>query len=57
MLCECRVDRLSIRCLMADEVKRSFCNAWYFCSLFGQFISLVVSNDVCVSSDVADGLY
>ena len=25
------------------------------CSLFGQFISLVISNDLCVGSDFADG--
>ena len=40
---------------MADEVERGFYNAGLFCSLFGQFISLVISNDVCVGSDFADG--
>ena len=40
---------------MADEVERVDQNAGLFCSLFGQFMSLVISSDVCVSSNFADG--
>ena len=40
---------------MADEVGRGFYNARLFCSLFGQFISLVISNVVCVGLGFADG--
>ena len=40
---------------MADEVERGFYNARSFYSLFGQFTSLVISNDVCAGSDFADG--
>ena len=40
---------------MANEVERGFYNAGLFCSLFGQIISLITSNDVCVGSKFADG--
>ena len=55
MLCGGWRDRWPIWCLMADVVERGFYNAGLFYSLFGQFISLVISNDVCVGSDFADG--
>ena len=48
------MDSWPIRCLMANEVERGFYNAGLFCSLFGQFINLVVSNDVCVGFDFVD---
>ena len=48
-------DRRPIRCMMANEVERGFYNAALFSSLLGQFIILIVSNDVCVSFDFADG--
>lgn len=54
MLCGCWGDRRPIRCLMANEVERGFYNAGLFCSLFGQFISLVILNNVCMGSDFAD---
>jgi hypothetical protein len=50
MLCGCRGDRWPIRCLMANEVERGFYNAGLFSSLFGQFFSLIISNDVCMGS-------
>ena len=40
--------------LMADAVERGFYNAGLFCSMFSQFISHVISNNVCVGSDFAD---
>ena len=40
---------------MANEVERGFYNVRLFYSLFGQFISLVISNDVCMGFDFADG--
>ena len=55
MLCGCWRDRWPIRCLRADEVERGFYNASLFCSLFGQLINLVISNDVCVGFDFVDG--
>ena len=48
-------NRWPIQCLMADKVERGFYNARLLCSLFGQFISLVISNDDCVGSNFADG--
>ena len=39
---------------MADEVKRGFHNVRSFYSLFGQFTTLVISNNVCAGSDFAD---
>ena len=47
-------DRLSIWYLMANEVERGFYNAGLLCSLFGQFINLVILNDVCMGFDFAD---
>ena len=55
MLSRCQGDRWPIQCLMVNEVERDFHNAWLFSSLFGQFISLVVSDDVYVGFDFADG--
>ena len=55
MLCECQGDRRLLQCLMADEVERGLYNTGLFCSLFDQFINLIISNDVCVGSDFADG--
>ena len=55
MLCGCQGDRWPIRWLVADEVERGFYNVGLLCSLFGQFINLVISNDVCVGFDFADG--
>ena len=40
---------------MGDEVEWGFSNAGLLCSLFGQFISIIVSNDVCVGSNFAVG--
>jgi len=37
---------------MVDKVERGFYNAGLFSSLFGQFINLIISNNVCVSFDV-----
>ena len=55
MLCGCRGDTWPTWCLMVNEVEKGFYNAGLFYSLFGQFISLAVSNDVCVGSDLAYG--
>ena len=44
-----------MRCLKAEEIQRGFNNVELLCSLFGQFINLVVSYDVCVDFDFADG--
>jgi hypothetical protein len=55
MLCGCQGDLWLVQCLMADEVKRSFYSVGLFCSLFGHFHSLVISNDVCVAFDFVDG--
>ena len=48
-------DIWSLWCLMADKVKGGVQDAGLFHSLFGQFINLVVSNDVCVSYSFVDG--
>lgn len=40
---------------MANEVKRIFYNVELFLYLFGQFINLIVSNNICVGSNFADG--
>jgi hypothetical protein len=40
---------------MANEVERGFYNVRLLWSLFGQFINLVVSNDVYVGSNFVDG--
>ena len=55
MLCECWGHRWPIWCVMSDKVERGLYNAGLFCSLFGQFISLIISNDVCVGFDFAEG--
>jgi hypothetical protein len=39
---------------MVDEVERGCYNEWLFCSLFGQCISLIISDDVCVGFDFGD---
>ena len=39
---------------MVNEVERSICNAGGLESLFGQFINLVICNNVCVGSDFVD---
>lgn len=41
--------------LMVDKVERGLQDARLLCSLFGQFINLVISSNVCVSSNFADG--
>ena len=41
---------------MADEVEGGFQVAGLFHSLFGQFIGLIVSSNVCVKSNFADGV-
>ena len=48
-------DRWPIHCPMANEVKRIFYNVELFLYLFGQFINLIVSNNICVGSNFADG--
>ena len=55
MLCGRRRHRCPIWCLMVDEMERGFCNAGLFSSLFGQFINLTVTNNVCVGSNFVDG--
>ena len=40
---------------MVVKVAKNFYNVRSFCSLFGQFINLVVSNDVCAGYDFGDG--
>ena len=55
MLHGCSRDRWPLQYLMTNEVERAFYNARLLCSLFGKFISLVISNDVCVGSNFADG--
>ena len=40
--------------MMVDEVERGFHNVGLFCSLFGQFINLIVFNNVCVGFDFVD---
>ena len=40
--------------MMANEVERGFYNAGLFYSVFGQFSSLVISNNVCVGCNFAD---
>ena len=40
---------------MVDEVERGYYNEWLLCSLFGQFLSLVISNNVCVGTDLTNG--
>jgi hypothetical protein len=52
MLCGCCGDRWPIRCLMDNEVEKGFHNAGLLCSLFGHFINLVISNNVCVGFDL-----
>ena len=55
MLQGCQDDRWPILCLMANEVERRFYNVvGLFYSLFGQFINLVIFNNVCVGSDFAN---
>jgi hypothetical protein len=41
---------------MANEVGRGFNNAGCvaYCSLFGQFVNLVIFNDVCAGSNFAN---
>ena len=51
MLYGCWWNKWPIHCMMTDEVERSFYNVRLLCSLFGQFISLVISSDVCVASN------
>ena len=51
----CQGDGWPIQCLIVDEVERGFYNAVLYCSLFGQFTSLIIANNVCVGSDFADG--
>jgi hypothetical protein len=41
---------------MADETEGGFQVAGLFHSLFGQFINLIISNNVCVSSNFVDGV-
>lgn len=55
MLCEGQRDRWQSTVLVGDEVVGSVRDEGLFPSLFGQFFSLVVSNNVCVSSDFVDG--
>jgi hypothetical protein len=38
---------------MANEMEKGSYNVGLLCSLFGQFINLIISNDVCVASDFA----
>ena len=40
---------------MVDKVEGGVQDAGLLCSLLAQFISLVVFNDICVSSNFADG--
>ena len=55
MLCGGRGDRWPIWCL-TNELEGGVQVAGLFHSLFGHFISLVVINNVCVTSYFADGV-
>ena len=55
MLCRDLGDRWLVWYLIADEVEGDVQNAGLFHFLFGQFVNLVISNNVCVISNFVDG--